>query len=287
MSVYERKYRIWDGDATPQWQRFLILPRYALREVFQSRLLLAYFVLCFLFPLACTLFIYLANNSDFLQMVPEFDLSQIFTVGPKFFLVFLRVQCVLAFFLTVFVGPGLISRDLANNGLPLYLSRPFSRTEYVLGKLAILSSLLSAVTWLVGFVLLTVHVNFTGLGWLRENLRLAVGLFVGSWIAILAFSFLAMAVSAWVRWKAVAGFGMLVLGLAGAFFGLMIRALFDTPYGDVINGYRVLDTIWAGLLGARPASEMPLAAAWIALGLFLGAMFLLLERKLRAYQVVS
>jgi hypothetical protein len=39
----------------------------------------------------------------------------------------------LALFLAAFIGPGLISPDLHNNALSLYLARPFSRAEYVLG----------------------------------------------------------------------------------------------------------------------------------------------------------
>ena len=37
-----------------------------------------------------------------------------------------------------FIGPGQVSPDLANNALPLYLARPFSRVEYVLGKMSVL-----------------------------------------------------------------------------------------------------------------------------------------------------
>ena len=46
-----------------------------------------------------------------------------------------------------------MSPDLRNNGLPLYLSRPFSRTEYVLGKMSVLLILLSAITWVPGLLL--------------------------------------------------------------------------------------------------------------------------------------
>ena len=51
---------------------------------------------------------------------------------------FLSVQGVFAFLLTAYAGPGLISPDLSNNALPLYLCRPISRTEYVLSKMAVL-----------------------------------------------------------------------------------------------------------------------------------------------------
>ena len=60
------------------------------------------------------------------------------------------------FFLAAFVGPGLISPDLSHNGLPLYLARPFSRAEYVLGKMSVLVGLMSLMTWIPGYNWITV-----------------------------------------------------------------------------------------------------------------------------------
>ena len=48
------------------------------------------------------------------------------------------------------VGPVLVSPDLVNNALPLYFSRPFSRAEYVLGKVSVLALLLSLVGGVMG-----------------------------------------------------------------------------------------------------------------------------------------
>ena len=95
--------------------------------------------------------------------------------------------------------------DLRNNGLPLYLSRPFSRTEYVLGKMAVLVVLLSLD-----------HLDSRAAALLLPGLpggrRLAgattcgsaLAIFVGSWAWILVVSLVALAISAWVKWKPVA-----------------------------------------------------------------------------------
>ena len=50
MAVYERNYGRYQGELTPSWSRFLILPRYAAKDVFDSRLFVAFFALCFLLP---------------------------------------------------------------------------------------------------------------------------------------------------------------------------------------------------------------------------------------------
>ena len=62
MAVYKRNYGRFRGDLTPAWSRFLILPRYAYRDVFQSRGFIAFFTLCFALPFAGLLMIYLHHN---------------------------------------------------------------------------------------------------------------------------------------------------------------------------------------------------------------------------------
>ena len=39
MAVYEHLYGAYEGEAHSAWSRFLVIPRYALREVFKSKLL--------------------------------------------------------------------------------------------------------------------------------------------------------------------------------------------------------------------------------------------------------
>ena len=62
MAVYDRNFGIYQGARTPTWSRFLILPRYAYQEVFQSRLFVAFLGFCFLMPFAGLLIIYLHHN---------------------------------------------------------------------------------------------------------------------------------------------------------------------------------------------------------------------------------
>lgn len=288
MAVYERNYKRYTGAQTPSSTRFLILPRYIFKDVFRSRWMVVFYVACFAFPLLCALFIYLTHNADFLQAIPNFEMPEFLQIKVDFFLRFLTIQGMLAFGLTIFIGPGLVSRDLANNGLPLYLSRPFTRKEYVIGKLSVLAILLSAITWVAGWLLMLLHANFVGLSWLGENLGLFFGLFIGAWMWILALGLLALAASAWVKWRAVAGFAMLAVVLGGAFFGsVMVRNLFETEYGHLLNLIVVMQRIWIGLLGFQPTGPLPLAAAWIAFAAFLGLCIWLLSRKIRAYEVVS
>ena len=50
MAVYKRSYHGYDGPQTSEWSRFAIIPRYAYRGLFQSKIMTAFFVLCFVPP---------------------------------------------------------------------------------------------------------------------------------------------------------------------------------------------------------------------------------------------
>ena len=75
---------------------------------------------------------------------------------------FLEQQDFFVFVITIYVGAGLIANDRRANALQIYLSKPLTRAEYVLGKLAILMSFLALVTWLPAIVLLIVQIAFAG-----------------------------------------------------------------------------------------------------------------------------
>lgn len=286
MAVYKRTYHRYTGELTPAWSRFLILYRYSRKSMLSSRPLTGFFVLCFFFPLFCILEIYLTHNLDFLAKY-GFDASQFLSINNKFFFYFTDVQGVLAFILTAFTGPGLISPDVANGALPLYFCRPFSRVEYVAGKMAALAVLLSQITWVPGLVLFAVQASLAGRHWLAENLWIAGSILLASWIWIAILCLLAMALSAWVKWRFVAGALMLGVFFFGSGFGHAINAVMRTDSGSLLDIGNLIVVVWTGLF--RIASELPTstAAAWIMLLAVCGFCLLLLMRKVRAYEVIK
>ncbi|MCA1818007.1 MAG: hypothetical protein LC746_16735, partial [Acidobacteria bacterium] len=193
MAVYEHSYRQYVGRLTPDWSRFLVIPRYAYQQVFRSKLFVAFFAACFIYPLVAACIIYLHHNVNALALLKIGDVRELVPINASFFHFFVSFQCGLAFFLNILIGPPLISRDLSNNALPLYLCRPFSRAEYVLGKMSVVVILLSLVTWVPGLLLFFFQVSLEGVGWLWSNLWIAGSIFVGSmvWIVLLALVALA------------------------------------------------------------------------------------------------
>ena len=286
MAVYKRTYRRYTGELTPVWSRFLIVYRYSRRALLRSRLLTGFYVLCFFYPLCCALEIYLLHNLDFVSKY-GFDVSRFLSIDNKFFFYFIDVQGALAFILTAFTGPGLISPDLANGALPLYFCRPFSRAEYVGGKMSALALLLSQITWIPGLLLFAIQASVGPRHWLGENWWIAGSIVLASWIWIAILCLLSMALSAWVKWRFVAGALLLGVFFFGAGFGHAINAVMRTDRGDLIDISSLIATVWTSLfripieLGSTSAAE-----AWSALLIVCGLCLFLLLRKVRAYEVI-
>src|SRR6266571_398791 len=285
MAVYRRNYRPYEGALTPAWSRCLVLFRYSRRNLFRSKFLTGLFVVCFFYPLVCLLMIYLAHNATFLAQVGV--AKGILSINNTFFFNFMRVQGVFAFLLTAFTGPGLISPDLANDALPLYFCRPFSRAEYVLGKSSVLAILLSQITWVPGLVLFVVQASLAGWSWTWSHLWIAGSLIVSSliWIAIL--SLLAMALSAWVKWRIVAGALLLGVMFFGAGFAQAINAVMQTETGHFFNIAQLMTIVWSALFQLDNGNAIPVAEAWVALLVYCAACLGLLLRKVRAYEVIG
>jgi ABC-2 type transport system permease protein len=288
MAVYEHAYRRYQGPLTTRRRRLLVLPRYALADVMRSRAFVMFYLLCFLLPFLGVLMIYLRHNLAALKVL-NLDLSQLrqgLPIDANFFDKGLAMQGFLAFLLVVAVGPALVAPDLRNNGLALYLSRPLSRAEYVLGKVSVLALLLSTITWVPGLLLYLLQGYLEGGGWLAEQWRVPVALFAGSWAWILVLSLLALAVSAWVKWKPVARIVLLIVFFVLNAFAQVSRLALGTWWGELLSLRLVIQTIWAGLFGLEPPTEMPVAAAWVALVAGSLACLALLLRRVRAYEVV-
>jgi ABC-2 type transport system permease protein len=210
----------------------------------------------------------------------------LFDVDAGFFFQFLRVQGSLAFILTALVGPGLVSPDLANNALPLYFCRPLSRAAYVAGKMLVLVSLLSLITWAPALLLFLIQSTAAGWSWMWANLWLAAGVFLGSAIQIVVFSVLALALSAWIKRKLAAAAALLAVFFFGAGFAEAVDAVLGTHKGALLNISRLILTVQAQLFRQPWRSPISAGSAWIALLAVSGFCLWLLARKVRAYEVV-
>jgi len=286
MAVYERIWRPYEGEMTAVFLRFLVITRFALREVFSSRFFLAFYAACSFPTLIGFVIVYLHHNAAMLEKIgitPGFvgELTQ------AFFVHLFPWQATPAFLIAVIVSPNLIAADVTNNALPMYLARPLSRTGYFLGKMAVLFILISPVTWIGGLLVFSLQAYFAGLGWAQSNVRIAMAYFVGHMIWITVISLLTLAISAWVRIKPVARgvlFGIIFI-LAG--LGNAINAMTGTRWGTMFNIVDSCIIVVARLFDPTQVQDLPTWAAGLSLAAVSVFSLFLLRKKLRAHEVVS
>ena len=203
MAVYKRTYKAYSGPLTPAWSRFTVLSRYGLSTLFNSRPFTAYTVLCFLPFLIGLAYIYIVHSAA-AQAVLGVGKTIPATVNNDWFLGFIGIEAGMGFILAAWAGPGMITKDFANHSVQLYLSRPLSRTEYLIGKISVLAALLSCTTWIPALILFFVKAELQGHGWLSENLWMAGSIVLSCLIWIAMISLISMAVAVWVKWRIAA-----------------------------------------------------------------------------------
>jgi ABC-2 type transport system permease protein len=306
MAVYEQSYKRYAGRLTPEWSRFLIIPRHAYRGVFKSKLFTAFFVVCFVPLLVEAILIYLHHNVGALGIMKA-NVRELIPIDASFFQFFVNLQGGFAFFVALLIGPPLVSRDLRNNALPLYLCRPFSRTEYVLGKMSVILILLSFITWIPQLLLFLFQSYLEGFNWFKDNLWIASAIFIGSAVWILLLALISQAVSALVKWRVIASASILGLFFIPSIFGEFINVVFMTRWGSLISLGALMRSVSAGLFGTFVRTydtvrltdfnnnvvrefvinEPPLWCSWGTLFVVCAICLALLSWKVKAYEVVK
>src|ERR1017187_156304 len=294
MAVYKKTYRPYEGALTPSWSRFLVIPRYAFEDLQRSKFLTIFFYTSFVPPLIHAILIYVQHNASVFNLVGAQGANRLISINVSFFLSVLGWQSILALFLASFIGPGQVSPDLANNALTLYLARPFSRVEYVLGKMSVLAILMSLMTWVPGLLCFGLQGYLEGWQWMKDNARLASGMFLGAWLWILMLALLALALSAWVKWKPAAGGLMFGVFFVGSAFGAVINAVQRTTWGNIFNISHLVGVVWvqlfeganrttngAAFFRVQQGEELPLWTCWITLGGLSLVCLYMLARKIR------
>ena len=286
MAVYKRGYRRYEGALTGRWTQFMVLPRYGWRRLYQQRLVVLLTMAAFIWPILCAGFVYLTNHLELLQGLDQ-EFRAFIQVDGRFFSIFMYVQGSFAVFLAALAGPGLIAPDLANNALPLYFSRPLPRWGYALARLTVLVGMLSVVTWIPGLLLFGLQVGLAGGSWFLANWTLGAGVVAGFLLWLLVLSLVAMASSAYVKWRVVAGAVSLAFFFILAGVAQMINNVFRVTWGH--------SSIRPGRSTARGArcsasnrqTARGIGTSMLALAVLVLLLILVIERKLRPVEVVE
>jgi ABC-2 type transport system permease protein len=280
MPVYEQSYRSHEARGPLQQVRFWPILREGLRLLLARRALLILGMLAWLPLVARVIQVYVVTR------FPEAE--RVLPVDGRLFGEFLNQQLGFVLLLLIFSGAGLIAEDLRTGAIIVYLSRPLTRRDYVLGKLGILLGVGLAVTLVPGALLYLAAVGLAPDSFLEVRLVwIAPAMLLHSLAMCLVFGLLMLALSALSRSARVAGLGFAALVLGLELVKVIVQANFDLPAVELLslqNDVRLIgEALFGiaerpGLLGWPGASAVLLATA--------AASLLVIRSRVRAVEVV-
>jgi ABC-2 type transport system permease protein len=280
MPIHDQGYRRYGGEKARTGMGWLVITRAGIRTMFAKRAFLGLLLVSWFPFFVRAVQIYVAANFP--------QAGELVAVKADTFRQFLDQQQTFVFFITVYVGAGLIANDRRANALQIYLSKPLTRAEYIFGKMSILMAFLALVTWVPAIVLLMVQVSFAGnFTFFRNNMFLFPAITVFSFIdiALAASTMLALSsLSKSSRYVAIlytavifftqAVYGVLYAVTRSSAFSWMSFSANLSQLGDLI-------------FRQPPRYETPWPIALLMVAGLIAVSGLVLERRVRGVEVVA
>jgi ABC-2 type transport system permease protein len=280
MPIHDQGYRRYRGDKARTGTGWMVITRAGIRTMFGKRAFLGLLLLSWFPFFVRAVQIYVAANFP--------QAGELVAVKADTFRQFLDQQQTFVFFVTVYVGAGLIANDRRANALQIYLSKPLTRAEYIFGKLAILMAFLALITWLPAIVLLIVQIAFAGnFTFFTANMFLFPAITVFSFVDIVLAASTMLALSSLSKSsRYVAILYAAVLFFTQAIYGVLYAVTRSSAFSWVsfsANLAQAGDAIFR----QRSNYDTPLPVAFLMIVAWITVSALVLERRVRGVEVVA
>jgi hypothetical protein len=278
--IHDQSYRRYEGKRQPLGRGWLVIARNGIWTMLSRKVLLGLLVAGWLQFVVRTVQIYAATAYP--------TTAEFLGVTPKTFLDFIEWQFLAVFLMTVYVGSGLIANDRRANALQIYLSKGIMRIEYIVGKLAVLTSFLFFVTLLPAVLLLVVQASFAGnLELIRSNPHLLPAIVLACVVRVLIAAGAMLALSSLsksTRYVAILFTGAIFF--SEAMYGVL-RVITGSTAVAWVSFMGNLQVVTDAMFKVEPRYDTPvIVSALILLGLAVLSVSVL-ERRVRGVEVVT
>jgi ABC-2 type transport system permease protein len=280
--IHDQSYRRYEGKREPPGRGWTVVFQAGLRAMLNKKLFLGLLVIAWIPFIVRTVQIYVV------VMYPAAANVPLAAVNPRMFMSFLEQQGPFIFFITIYVGAGLIANDRRANALQIYLSKPLLRMEYIGGKLAVLVFYLLLVTLVPALLLVAMQIMFSGsLSFVTTNAYILPAIVLTSLVRVMVAALTMLALSSLsksTRYVAVLYTGTIFF--TEAMYGVLTLITGSTRVAWVSitgNLERITDLIFR----EPPRYETPaIVSALVLLGLVVVSISVL-ERRVRGVEIVS
>jgi ABC-2 type transport system permease protein len=278
--IHDQTYRHYEGTRTPPGRGWLVVLTHGLKTMTDRRFFLIVLIAAWVPFVVRTVMIYAATTNAALARYAPVDAAM--------FQHFLQYQGIFVFFVTIYVGSGLIANDRRANALQIYLAKPLHRSEYILGKLLVLVTYLALVTLVPALLLVLVQVLLSGsTSFLVNNSFVVPAIVLASTLRIVVCAVTMLALSSLSKSSRFAG-----ILYAGAIF--FTDAMFGV-LGIITGSTRVawtsitanLDQV-SDLIFRQPLTyETPVTVSLLVLVGLVVIAASVLERRVRGVEIVQ
>jgi ABC-2 type transport system permease protein len=280
MPIHDQSYRRYGGGKTSPGRGWAVIAWAGIRNVIRKRVFMGLLLFAWMPFVVRAVQIYLSTNFPQMALIAP---------TAETFRQFLEQQDAFVFFVTIYVGAGLIANDRRANALQIYLSKPLLRSEYIAGKAAVLFSFLLLVTWVPAILLLLVQVMFAGsFAFVSKNLFLFPAITVASLLQALLATFTMLALSSLS--KSSRYVGILYAGIiffTAAIYGAMYAITGGSTKLSYLSLGANLNQVVDVIFRLPPRYSTP----WqVSLTVVVGLIVLsisVLERRVRGVEVVT
>ena len=279
MPIHDQGYRRYGGSRAAVGSAWQVITRAGARSIISKRQFIALMLFAWAPFVVRAVQIYVASN---------FQQASFLAPKGETFREFLDQQGTFVFFVTIYIGAGLIANDRRANALQLYLSKPMTRAEYIAGKLSILFLFLTLVTFAPAICLLITQTLFAGsFTFIRNNLYLVPAITLYSLAQVLLASTTMLALSSLSKSSR-----FVAVMYAGLFF--FTTALFQALRGITgksafawLSPTAALEQLGDVIFRIRPRYDLPPSiAALTVIVLIVGSLWIL-DRRVRGVEIVT
>lgn len=281
MPIHTQNYRHWEGTLNPShYTRWWIIAKAELKLLAQRKIVRLI--------VAIPPVIYILAHAVIIYIVNQFP-SSVFPINVDivFFKNFLFNASLFIALIAVFGGSGLIATDLKNKALSLYLSKPISWIDYLIGKFAVMGILLSCLTLIPGLLLFLEHVLLTDTSFLKENYWMPFSIIAYSIIIILVSSVLMLVFSSLTSNPRYA-----IIGFCAVWFGTpviyeILKVITRTSKVALVSIWANYDILGTALFGDTSNYAVHWVWALLTQIALIALCIFVLHRRIRAVEIVK
>jgi ABC-2 type transport system permease protein len=279
MPIHDQSYRHYGGGKSVPGRSWTVITAAGIKTMIRKRAFLGLLIFALAPFLVRAVQMWISAN---------YPQAAILSPTAETFRQFLEQQDFFVFIITVYVGAGLIANDRRANALQIYLSKPLMRSEYIVGKLAILFVFLTMVTFVPAMLLLWLKVAFDGsFLFLKNNLFLLPAITVGSLIQVALASFTMLALSSLS--KSARYVGILYVGITfftTAIYGALYAITGSSRVSWISIGANVAQVVDV-VFRLKPRYATPWEVSLLVIIGLIVISISILERRVRGVEVVT